>query len=388
MAKRDYYEVLGVEKSAGEEDIKKAFRKQAMKYHPDRNQGDKGAEEKFKEVNEAYEILGDQKKRAQYDQFGHAAFDPSAGAGGYGGYGGGGYTTYSGDFGDIFGDIFSSFMGGGRRQQNNPNAPRRGADLTKTITISFEEAAFGVKKDFSITRLESCGHCHGSGAEPGSNAKTCPRCQGSGTIRSVQNTIFGQMASEQVCPECGGKGKIIENPCSVCRGRGQTSQQRTISCAIPAGVSNDQTIVLNGQGDVGANGGPSGDIHINIRVRAHKLFVREGDDLKLDMTISYPLAAMGGTIDIPTLEGDVSYNINPGTQNGDVIRIAGKGIQHLRGNGKGDLKVRVRVEVPKKLSSRQKEILREFDETLKGDSAKAKRNKEGFFGRVKDAFDK
>ncbi len=382
MAKRDYYEVLGIQKGATDDEIKKAFRKQAMKYHPDQNPDDKEAEEKFKEVNEAYEVLSDSQKRSQYDQFGHDAFDPSRGFGG----GGGGYTQYTGGFEDIFGDIFGSFMGGrGRGQQANPNAPRRGADLSVSLTITFEEAFFGTKKEFSLQRSEVCEHCKGNGAEPGSDVQTCPTCQGSGRVRAVQNTIFGQVATEQVCPDCQGHGKKITNYCTVCGGSGRVNKKRTISVKIPAGIDSGQTITLQGQGNAGTNGGPSGDILVNIRVQSHKLFVRDGYDLKLDMTISYPLAALGGEVTVPTMEGDMTYQIPAGTQPNDVIRIAGKGFPKLRGSGSGDLKIRVKLEVPKRLNAKQKELLNEYEETF-GRTIKHK-PKDGFFSKVKDAFD-
>ena len=381
MAKRDYYEILGINKGASDDEIKKAFRKQAMKYHPDRNQENKEAEEKFKEVNEAYEVLSDAQKRAQYDQFGHDAFDPTRG-------GAGGYTQYSsggfGGFEDIFGDIFGSFMGG-RAARQNPNAPKRGADLTSTMTISFEEAAFGTKKEFSIQRSEACEHCHGSGAESGSDVQVCKQCGGTGRVRAVQNTIFGQMATEQVCPECHGEGRKITKPCTQCGGRGRVNRTRTIAINIPAGIDNGQTITLNGQGNAGTNGGPSGDLHVNIRVRPHKLFVRDGYDIKMEMTISYPLAALGGEITIPTLEGDVEYQVPNGTQPNDILRLQGKGIPKLRSNGRGDLKVRVKLDVPKRLNAKQKELLNEFEETF-GRSIRPK-SKDGFFSKVKDAFD-
>lgn len=382
MAKRDYYEVLGIQKGANEDEIKKAFRKQAMKYHPDQNQDNKEAEEKFKEVNEAYEVLSDSQKRAQYDQMGPDAFEQAQGYGG-----GGGYTQYTGGFEDIFGDIFGSFMGGRGRshQSQNPNAPRRGADLSTTMTITFEEAFFGVKKEFSLQRSEVCEHCKGNGAEPGSKVETCPTCKGSGRVQVVQNTIFGQIATEQVCSDCQGHGKKISKYCTICGGSGRVNKKRTISVKIPAGIDSGQIITLSGQGNAGTNGGPSGDLQVKIRVQSHKLFVRDGYDLKLDMTISYPLAALGGEVSIPTMDGDINYQVPAGTQPNDVLRISGKGFPKLRGNGTGDLKIRVKLEVPKRLNTKQKELLNEYEETF-GRTIKQK-SKDGFFTKVKDAFD-
>lgn len=390
MAKLDYYEVLGIQKGASEDEIKKAFRKQAKKYHPDQNPNDKEAEEKFKEVNEAYEVLSNAQKRAQYDQFGHAAFDQSQG------YGGGGYTQYSsggfggfggfGDLGDIFGDIFGG--GGGTRsgRAKSANAPLRGADLSVRLTISFKEAVFGCKKEFEIQRSEVCEHCHGDGAEPGATVEVCPQCQGSGYVRAVQNTIFGQMATEQVCPQCRGTGKKISKYCTVCGGKGRVNKKRKITVSIPAGIDTGQVITLNGQGNAGINGGPSGDVNVSIRVKPDQLFTRTGYDLNLNMTISYALATLGGEVEIPTMDDTkFLYQIPAGTQPGDILRIPNKGIQNLRGTGRGDLRVRVSIEVPKKLNSKQKELLREYEESF-GRTIKHK-NKNGFFSKVKDAFD-
>ena len=375
MAKRDYYEVLGVDKTADEATIKRAFRQQAKKYHPDLNPGDKDAEEKFKEVNEAYQILSDPQKRQQYDQFG---FDgPQAGFGGGAGYG---------DFGGFggFEDIFSSFFGGGARQAN-PNAPRQGDDLRMDVTISFEEAARGCEKEVNVVRDETCENCGGTGAKPGTKPTTCSTCHGTGQVTQVRNTAFGRIQNVTTCPNCHGTGKVISDPCPKCNGRGKkrTSRRRTVK--IPAGIDNGQVLTIRGQGGAGENGGPSGDLLIVVNVRPHKLFKRRDYDLYLELPITFTQATLGAEVDVPTLDKPVKYNIPEGTQPGTVFRIKGAGIPYLRGTGKGDLYVTAKVEVPRKLTEKQKELLRQFEGVSTGNEYQEKKN---FFERLKDAFDR
>ena len=378
MAKRDYYEVLGIDKNADEATIKRAFRQQAKKNHPDLNPGDKEAEERFKEVNEAYQVLSDPQKRSRYDQFGHE--DPAAGFGGgysdFGGFGGGGFGGFE--------DIFSSFFGGGARQAN-PNAPRQGEDLRIDLTISFEEAAKGCEKEVNVVRDEACEHCGGTGAKPGTKPTTCPECTGRGQVTQVRNTAFGRIQNVTTCPKCGGKGKIVSDPCPKCSGRGKKRTSRRRSITIPAGIDNGQVLTVRGQGGMGENGGPNGDLLIVINVRPHKLFKRRDYDMYLDLPITFTQAALGAEVDVPTLNKPVKYNIPEGTQPGTVFRIKGEGIPYLRGSGKGDLYVTAKVEVPRKLSDRQKELLRQFDGETTGNEYQEKKN---FFERLKDAFDR
>jgi len=378
LAKRDYYEVLGIDKNADEATIKRAFRQQAKKNHPDLNPGDKEAEERFKEVNEAYQVLSDPQKKAQYDQFG---FD-----GPQGGFGGG-YGDFSGFGGAGFGgfeDIFSSFFGGGARQAN-PNAPRQGDDLRMDVTISFEEAAKGCEKEVNVVRDETCEHCGGTGAKPGTKPTTCPDCHGTGQVTQVRNTAFGRIQNVTTCPKCRGTGKIVSDPCPKCNGRGKkrTSRRRTVK--IPAGIDNGQVLTIRGQGGAGENGGPNGDLLIVVNVRPHKLFKRRDYDMYLDLPITFTQAALGAEVDIPTLDKPVKYNIPEGTQPGTVFRIKGEGIPYLRGSGKGDLYVTAKVEVPRKLSDHQKELLRQFDGESTGNEYQEKKN---FFERLRDAFDR
>lgn len=378
MAKRDYYEVLGIDKNADEATIKRAFRQQAKKNHPDLNPGDKEAEERFKEVNEAYQVLSDPQKKAQYDQFG---FD-----GPQGGFGGG-YGDFSGFGGAGFGgfeDIFSSFFGGGARQAN-PNAPRQGDDLRMDVTISFEEAAKGCEKEVNVVRDETCENCGGTGAKPGTKPATCPDCHGTGQVTQIRNTAFGRIQNVTTCPKCRGTGKIVSDPCPKCNGRGKkrTSRRRTVK--IPAGIDNGQVLTIRGQGGAGENGGPNGDLLIVVNVRPHKLFKRRDYDMYLDLPITFTQAALGAEVDIPTLDKPVKYNIPEGTQPGTVFRIKGEGIPYLRGSGKGDLYVTAKVEVPRKLSDHQKELLRQFDGESTGNEYQEKKN---FFERLRDAFDR
>lgn len=371
--KRDYYEVLGLQKGASSDEIKKAYRKLAKDNHPDLHPGDKACEERFKEVNEAYEILSDDDKRAKYDQFGHAAFDPNAGFGG-GGFGGG-FGGF-GDLGDIFGDIFG-FGGGGASR--NPNAPRRGDNVRASVSISFEEAAFGCKKDVSVARIEPCPDCGGNGCAPGSSPDTCPDCKGSGTVRTTTRTPFGLAQSTAPCSRCRGTGKIISQPCKNCRGMGHIRRQHKVNVSVPAGIDDGQTISLHGQGNAGINGGPLGDLLVSITVRPHARFERDGNSVILEQEISYAQAALGADIEVPTLDGKVKLNIPEGTQTGAVFRMRGKGIPYLRGSGRGDQFVSVRVAVPKNLTGSQKELLRQFAASmgeLDGESR-------GIFGKKK-----
>ena len=375
--KRDYYEVLGLQKGASAEEIKKAYRKLAKANHPDLHPGDKAAEERFKEINEAYEILSDDDKRAKYDQYGHAAFDPSAGFGGAGFDGFGGFGGF-GDLGDIFGDIFG--FGGGTR--SNPNAPRRGENIRATVSISFEEAAFGCKKDVTIARVEPCEVCKGSGCAPGTTPEVCPDCKGSGTVRTTQRTPFGMAQSTGPCQKCRGTGRIIHQPCTNCRGMGSVRRQHKVNVSVPAGIDDGQTISLRGQGSAGSNGGPQGDLLISVIVRPHARFERDGNSVLLQQDISYAQAALGAEIEVPTLDGRVKLNIPEGTQPGAVFRLRGKGIPFLRGGGRGDQFVSVNVAVPKNMTSAQKELLRQFAASM-GDLDSGGIKTGGIFGKKK-----
>ncbi|MBQ2676491.1 MAG: molecular chaperone DnaJ [Clostridia bacterium] len=381
--KRDYYEVLGVDKNADDAQIKKAYRQAAKKYHPDLNPGDKTAEAKFKEVNEAYEVLSDSEKKARYDQFGHAGVDPNFGAGGgYGGGYGGGFGFDGVDLGDIFGSIFGGGFGGGRRA--NPNAPRRGNDTSANVVLSFEEAAKGCTKTVKVSHIESCPDCNGSGAKAGTSAKTCPDCHGTGQVTSIQRTPFGQMQTQRPCSRCGGSGKIIETPCPKCSGKGRVRVTKEQQINIPAGIDDGQTLNVRGQGDAGYNGGPAGDMHININVRPHPIFEREGYNVYCDIPITFAQAALGAEITVPTLDGKVKFKIHEGTQPNDEFKLSGKGIQRLQGNGRGDQYVKVVVEVPKNLSGEQKDLLKQFEEKTSEQNYKKRK---GFFDKLKDMFD-
>lgn len=374
MAKRDYYEVLGVSKTASDDELKKAYRTLAKKYHPDLNGGDKECEEKFKEVNEAYEVLSDPQKRARYDQFGHE--DPRAG-------GTGGYGDFTGGFGGGFDDIFSAFFGGGFGGAQRARGPERGNDLRYDLTITFEEAAFGCEKEITVTREENCEECGGTGAKKGTSPTTCPTCKGTGQVQSFINTPIGRVSNVRVCDACHGSGKIIKDPCPKCNGRGRVRRNRKISIKIPAGIDNGMQIPLRRQGEPGLRGGENGDLYIFVTVRPHKLFTRENYDLYCDVTVSFTQAALGGEIDVPTLNGMTKYNLPEGTQPGAVVRLRGQGIQNLRGAGKGDLYIKINVEIPRRLTEKQKELLRQFDESVTG---KEYEGKKSFFDRVKDAF--
>ena len=376
MDKRDYYEVLGVAKTATDDEIKKAYRTLAKKYHPDLNGGDKDCEAKVKEVNEAYEVLSDPQKRARYDQFGHE--DPRAGGAG------GGYGDFTGGFGGGFDDIFSAFFGGGfGGGGQRARGPQRGDDLRYDLTITFEEAAFGCEKEISVTRDENCEECGGTGARKGTQPTQCPTCHGTGQVQSFVNTPIGRVSNVRVCDACHGQGTIINDPCPKCSGRGRVRRNRKITIKIPAGIDNGMQIPLRKQGELGLRGGENGDLYIFVTVKPHKLFTRENYDLYCDVTVSFTQAALGGEIDVPTLNGMIKHNLPEGTQPGTVIRLRGQGIQNLRGAGKGDLYIKVNVEIPRKLTDKQKELLMQFDETLTGKEYEAKKS---FFERVKDAF--
>lgn len=377
--KRDYYEVLGVDKSATEADIKKAYRKLAKQYHPDVNQNDKQAEAKFKEVNEAYDVLSNPEKKSRYDQFGHAGTDPN----GFGGYGGGGFG--GGFDGFDVGDIFESFFGGGfgRSSGRSKNGPRKGADLRIAMEITFEQAAFGIDKEIALNRLHTCDTCKGSGCKPGKEPVVCKHCNGTGQVQYKQSTPFGQFVNVKTCDVCGGEGKIITDPCTTCGGKGKVKKNVKIKVNIPAGIDDGQTISLRGEGEPGTKGGPAGDLLINIRVKPHALFQRQGNDVVCDMPITFVQAALGAEIDVPTLDGKVRYSVPEGTQTGTVFRIKGKGIPYIRGNGRGDHYVKIFIEVPKKLNEKQKEALRNFAEQS-GDEVHEQRR--GFFNKMKDAF--
>lgn len=376
--KRDYYEVLGVSKNATEDEIKRAYRKKAKECHPDLHPDDKEAVERFKELNEANEVLMDKDKRARYDQFGFE--DPTAGMGGGGNPFSGGF-----DFGGMggmggMGDIFDQLFNGGMGSRMNRNqGPVQGSDLRYELRITFEEAAKGCEKSFEIYRNELCDTCSGSGAKPGTSAKTCSACKGTGQIRSSA----GWMTTVRTCPTCGGTGKVITDKCSSCGGTGRVRKKRIVTVKVPAGIDDGQTIIMNGQGEPGLRGGPNGDLFITIGVRPHKLFRRDGFNLILDFPIPFTTAALGGDVDVPTLSGTIKYRIPEGTQPGTEFRLKGAGIQQLRGNGKGDLLLRVRVEIPKRLNNRQKELLRQFDETT---SDREYDNRKGFMDRVKELF--
>ncbi|MGL6106581.1 molecular chaperone DnaJ [Romboutsia sp.] len=354
--KRDYYEVLGVDKNADEQTLKKAYRKLAMQYHPDRNPDNKEAEDKFKEINEAYEVLSDSTKRQTYDQFGHAGVNGQGGFGGQG-FGGQGFGGFEDVFGDIFGDMFGGGFSGGRPRRRGPE---RGADMRQSIDITFEEAAFGKSTSIKVNRSEECNECHGTGSKAGTSKKTCPTCNGAGEVRTVQRTPFGNIASSRTCSTCQGEGEVVESPCPKCQGAGSTRKVKTIEVDIPAGIDDGQMIKLSAQGELGSKGGPRGDLYLVINVKNHTLFTREGYDIYFDMPITFAQAALGDEIEVPTLDGKVKYTIPEGTQTGTVFRLREKGIPKLRGNSRGDQYVKVIVDTPKKLNEKQKELLRDF----------------------------
>lgn len=378
--KKDYYEVLGVDRSASDDEIKKAYRKAAKKYHPDLHPGDAEAEAKFKEAGEAYEVLSDSQKRARYDQFGHAGVDPNFGAGN----GGGAYSGGFGDFGDL-GDIFSSFFGGGfgGGTRSNPNAPRRGNDTSASVNLSFEEAAKGCKKTIKVTHIENCAECSGSGAEKGTSPKVCPVCHGSGQVRRTQQTPFGTMQTSAVCDTCRGAGKIIDKPCHSCAGKGRVRRTIEKEIEIPAGIDDGQIINLRGGGDAGANGGPAGDLRVNVNVRPHPLFERDGFDVFCEVPVTFTQAALGAEITVPTLDGKVKFTIHEGTQPGDEFKLKGKGIKRLNYSGFGDEYVKIVLEVPKDLTKEQKDILKKFDSQTDEKNYKKRKT---FFDKLKELF--
>ncbi|MEY4675760.1 MAG: hypothetical protein RLZZ470_267 [Pseudomonadota bacterium] len=373
--KRDFYEILGVPKNASDDDIKKSYRKMAMKYHPDRNQGDASAEVKFKEAKEAYEMLSDPEKRAAYDQYGHAGVDPNmrgaAGAGGFGGFGE--------SFGDIFGDIFGQTrrqQGGGGRQVF------RGNDLSYAMEVTLEEAAAGKKTEIRIPSYDECDTCHGTGAKPGTTPKTCGTCQGQGVVQMRQ----GFFSVQQTCPHCRGSGKIISDPCSPCHGQGQIKRQKTLEISIPAGIDDGMRIRSTGNGEPGTNGGPPGDLYIEIRLKKHEVFQRDGDDLHCAVPISFTTAALGGEVSVPTLSGEAAIDLPEGTQTGKQFRLRGKGIKGVRASFPGDLYCHITVETPVKLSEHQRKLLKELDESLKKGGAKHSPTEAGWADKLKNLF--
>ena len=376
--KRDYYEVLGLNKGASDDEIKKAYRQNAKKYHPDLHPGDKAAEEKFKEVNEAYEVLSDKEKKARYDQFGHAGVDPNYGAGA-GGYGG---NPFNGgiDIDDIFSSFFCCF--GGNRGRS-ANRPQRGSDVNAAVTITFEEAAKGCKKTINFNSVDNCDSCHGTGAEPGTQAKTCSACGGSGRVTVNQRTPFGTVQTQRSCDACHGTGKVIEHPCHKCNGSGRHRKNHTVDVSIPAGIKDQMMLNVSGHGNAGYNGGPKGDLHVTVNVKNHNLFERRGDDVWCDLTITLTQAVLGSEVVVPTLDGKVNYSIHEGTQPNDVFRLKGRGIPHLGGRGKGDQYCRVVVEIPKNLNNKQKELIRQFESTTTEKNYAKRKN---FFDKLKDFF--
>lgn len=375
--KRDYYEVLGVSKGSSDEEIKKAYRTAAKQYHPDLHPGDKEAEQKFKEVNEAYEVLSDSEKRARYDQFGHAGVDPNFNAGGGSPFG------QDMDIGDIFNSFFGGFGGFGGGRRANPNAPRRGNDVETQITITFEEAAKGCKKTVSYNNIVTCDDCHGTGAQKGTQAKTCTACGGTGRVTVSQRSPFGVVQTQRSCDACRGKGKIVDNPCRSCNGNGRKRVNKKVEITIPAGIDNDQMLNIGGHGNSGINGGPAGDLHVYIRVKRHTIFERRGDDVWCEMPITVVQAMLGAEIVVPTLDGKVKYTVHEGTQQGDVFKLKGKGIPHIHGRGRGDQYVKMNIEIPKSLNSKQKEAVKNLDSML-GDKNYAKQKT--FRERLKKMF--
>ncbi len=387
--KRDYYEVLGIGKNATDAEIKSAYRKLAKKYHPDLNPGDKEAEEKFKEVNEANDVLSDPQKRQRYDQFGFAGVDPNyaaANGGGAGGFGGG----FGGvDLGDIFGDIFGGGFGGGfsgfggGSSPRTANAPRKGHDIQASVILTFEEAAHGCSKKITINRQDTCPDCGGTGAAKGTSPETCPDCGGRGYVVTQQRTPFGVMQSQQPCSHCGGRGTIIRNPCKTCRGTGKTAARKSLEINIPAGIDDDQNIALRGQGDAGSNGGPAGDVIVHVTVKADPMFERDGYDVTIHVPITFSQAVLGDDVEVPTVDGRIVQHIPEGTQSGTKFRLRGQGIQYLNGRGRGDQYVIVDVEIPKKVTRAQREALKAFEDSMKEDNYEKRK---GFFKNLRDRF--
>ncbi len=378
--KRDYYEVLGVDKNADDATLKKAYRKLAKKYHPDMNPGDKEAEAKFKEATEAYSVLSDADKRRQYDQFGHAAFENGGGGAG-GGFGG---FDFGGDMGDIFGDIFGDLFGGGGRRRAN-NGPMKGANLRAAVNIMFQEAITGCDKELEINLKDPCKKCNGTGAKPGTSPETCKKCNGSGQVVMTQQSMFGMVRNVTVCPDCQGTGKIIREKCPDCRGTGYTSSRKKIQVSIPAGIDDGQSIRIRDKGEPGTNGGPRGDLLVEVRVARHPIFAREDMNIFSSVNISFAQAALGGKIRIPTVDSDVEYEVKPGTQPNTRIRLKGKGVPSLRNkNIRGDHYVTLTLQVPTNLSNESKEALRKFDETLGGGTTPKKKS---FKEKIKETFE-
>lgn len=385
-SKRDYYEVLGINKNASDDEIKKAYRKKAKEYHPDINPDNKDAAEKFKEVNEAYEILSDSQKKAAYDNFGHAGVDPSYGGGrGYSGATSDGFGGFSGfnDIGDIFENIFNGFSGGfSSTRSRNANSPTKGDNILINISVSFIEAALGCKKNISFKRKERCVSCSGTGAKKGTSPMTCPTCHGTGQIRIEQRTPFGSIATSKICHTCGGKGKVVKDPCQECHGMGKIVKNVKMDIDVPAGIDDGQTFVLRDQGDSGNNGGPNGDLGIKVKVMKHEIFKRDGYDVYCELPLTFTQAVFGDEVIVPTIDGKVKYNISEGTQPGTTFRLRNKGIPYVNGKGRGDQYVKVNIEVPKNLNSKQKELLRAFEETLNSDKNYVKRK--SFFDKLRD----
>ena len=387
--KRDYYEVLGIGKNATDAEIKSAYRKLAKKYHPDLNPGNKEAEEKFKEVNEANDVLSDPQKRQRYDQFGFAGVDPNyaaANGGGAGGFGGGFGGVVLGDiFGDIFGGGFGGgFSGfGGGSSTRTANAPRKGHDIQASVILTFEEAAHGCSKKITINRQDTCPDCGGTGAAKGTSPETCPDCGGRGYVVTQQRTPFGVMQSQQPCSHCGGRGTIIRNPCKTCRGTGKTAARKSLEINIPAGIDDDQNIALRGQGDAGSNGGPAGDVIVHVTVKADPMFERDGYDVTIHVPITFSQAVLGDDVEVPTVDGRIVQHIPEGTQSGTKFRLRGQGIQYLNGRGRGDQYVIVDVEIPKKVTRAQREALKAFEDSMKEDNYEKRK---GFFKNLRDRF--
>lgn len=389
--KRDYYEVLGIGKNATDAEIKSAYRKLAKKYHPDLNPGDKEAEEKFKEVNEANDVLSDPQKRQRYDQFGFAGVDPNYAAANGGGAGAGGFGGGFGgvDLGDIFGDIFGGGFGGGfggfggGSSTRTANAPRKGHDIQASVILTFEEAAHGCSKKITINRQDTCPDCGGTGAAKGTSPETCPDCGGRGYVVTQQRTPFGVMQSQQPCSHCGGRGTIIRNPCKTCRGTGKTAARKSLEINIPAGIDDDQNIALRGQGDAGSNGGPAGDVIVHVTVKADPMFERDGYDVTIHVPITFSQAVLGDDVEVPTVDGRIVQHIPEGTQSGTKFRLRGQGIQYLNGRGRGDQYVIVDVEIPKKVTRAQREALKAFEDSMKEDNYEKRK---GFFKNLRDRF--
>ena len=384
--KRDYYEVLGVDRGADEATIKKAYRQLAKKYHPDMNPGDKEAEKKFKEASEAYAVLSDAEKRRQYDQFGHAAFEQ--GGGGAGGFGGFDFTGM--DMGDIFGDIFGDLFGGGRSRRAN-NGPMKGANVRTAVRITFEEAVFGCEKQLDLNLKDECTTCHGTGAKPGTSPETCPKCGGKGQIVYTQQSLFGTVRNVQTCPDCNGSGKIVKEKCADCHGSGYITNRKKIAVTIPAGIDNGQSIRIREKGEPGVNGGPRGDLLVEVQVERHPIFQRQDMNIYSTAPVTFAQAALGGQIHITTVDGDMAYDIKPGTQTDTKIRLKGKGVPSLRNkNIRGDHYVTLVVQVPTKLNEEAKEYLRKYDEAVNGkinDSKQEKPKKKSFMEKIKETFE-